>query len=60
MHIGQVVQKSIHEALDWVTDAPAHLSKQKNEIAVAILAQVTERLRRPATRQGAAARVVAG
>ena len=43
-HIGQVVQKSIHEALDWVTDAPAHLSKQKNEIAVAILKEIRERL----------------
>ncbi len=35
-------------------------AKSPAEIAVAILAQVTERLRRPATRLGAAARVVAG
>ncbi|MBA4492538.1 excinuclease ABC subunit UvrA [Paracoccus sp. S1E-3] len=43
-HIGQVVEKSIREALDWVTDAPAHLSKQRNEIAVAILKEIRERL----------------
>ncbi len=43
-HIGQVVEKSIREALDWVQDAPAHLSKQKNEIAVAILKEIRERL----------------
>ncbi|WBU60783.1 excinuclease ABC subunit UvrA [Paracoccus albus] len=43
-HVGQVVEKSIHEALDWITDAPNHLSKQKNEIAVAILKEIRERL----------------
>lgn len=35
-------------------------AKSPAEIAVAVLAQVTERLRRPATRLGAAARIVAG
>ncbi|MCF6231697.1 MAG: excinuclease ABC subunit UvrA [Rhodobacteraceae bacterium] len=44
MHVGQLVQMSIREALQWVTDAPAHLSKQKNEIARAILKEVRERL----------------
>ena len=43
-HIGQVVQLSIHEALAWVQDAPDHLSKQKNEIAAAILKEIRERL----------------
>ncbi|WCR11580.1 excinuclease ABC subunit UvrA [Paracoccus stylophorae] len=43
-HIGQVVQLSIHEALVWVQDAPDHLSKQKNEIAAAILKEIRERL----------------
>ncbi|WBU57132.1 excinuclease ABC subunit UvrA [Paracoccus sediminicola] len=43
-HIGQVVEKSIHEALDWITGAPNHLGKQKNEIAVAILKEIRERL----------------
>ncbi|WBU62980.1 excinuclease ABC subunit UvrA [Paracoccus aerodenitrificans] len=43
-HVGQVVEKSIHEALDWVQDAPNHLGKQKNEIAVAILKEIRERL----------------
>lgn len=35
-------------------------AKSPAEIAVSILAQITERLRRPATRLGAAARVIAG
>ncbi|MGZ3216105.1 excinuclease ABC subunit UvrA [Paracoccus sp. T5] len=43
-HVGQVVQLSIQEALDWVTDAPNHLSKQKAEIAAAILKEIRERL----------------
>ncbi|MGR3321612.1 MAG: excinuclease ABC subunit UvrA [Pseudooceanicola sp.] len=44
MHIGQVVQLSIREALDWVQHAPDHLSQQKNEIARAILKEIRERL----------------
>lgn len=43
-HVGEVVQLSIKEALAWVEDAPNHLSKQKNEIAVAILKEIRERL----------------
>ncbi|WP_298802262.1 excinuclease ABC subunit UvrA [uncultured Lentibacter sp.] len=43
-HAGQVVQKSIREALDWVTSVPASLSPQKNEIARAILKEIGERL----------------
>ena len=43
-HVGQVVQMSIREALDWVDAAPASLSKQKNEIARAILKEIRERL----------------
>ncbi|MFV0294157.1 MAG: excinuclease ABC subunit UvrA [Paracoccus sp. (in: a-proteobacteria)] len=43
-HVGQVVEKSIHEALVWVQSAPESLSKQKNEIAVAILKEIRERL----------------
>nr|WP_111298587.1 excinuclease ABC subunit UvrA [Paracoccus saliphilus] len=43
-HVGQVVQLSIQEALDWITDAPNHLSKQKAEIAAAILKEIRERL----------------
>jgi excinuclease ABC subunit A len=35
---------SIREALAWVTDAPNHLSDQKNEIARAILKEIRERL----------------
>ena len=44
MHIGQVVQLSIREALDWIETAPEHLSQQKNEIARAILKELRERL----------------
>ena len=43
-HAGQVVQMSIREALDWFREAPKHLSKQKNEIARAILKEIVERL----------------
>ncbi|AUM74306.1 excinuclease ABC subunit A [Paracoccus jeotgali] len=43
-HIGQVVQKSIHEALDWVQAVPDSLSVQKNAIAGAILKEIRERL----------------
>ena len=44
LHVGQVVQMSIREALAWVEDAPNHLSAQKNEIARAILKEIRERL----------------
>jgi len=43
-HAGHVVQLSIAEALDWVESVPAHLSDQKNQIAVAILKEIRERL----------------
>jgi excinuclease ABC subunit A len=43
-HIGQVTELSIREALAWVEGAPAQLSKQKNEIAAAILKEIRERL----------------
>ncbi|HRM75475.1 MAG TPA: excinuclease ABC subunit A, partial [Paracoccus sp. (in: a-proteobacteria)] len=36
-HIGNVTELSIREALAWIEAAPGHLSKQKNEIATAIL-----------------------
>ncbi len=44
LHVGQVVQMSIKEALAWVEDAPNHLSVQNNEIARAILKEIRERL----------------
>ncbi|WP_323716869.1 excinuclease ABC subunit UvrA [Paracoccus aminovorans] len=43
-HIGEVTQLSIREALAWVEASPAHLTKQKNEIAAAILKEIRERL----------------
>ncbi len=44
LHVGQVVEKSIHEALDWIQTVPEHLSNQKNEIARAIVKEIRERL----------------
>jgi excinuclease ABC subunit A len=44
LHVGEVVQKSIREALDWVERVPVQLSAQKNEIARAILKEIRERL----------------
>ncbi|MFT7037906.1 MAG: excinuclease ABC subunit A, partial [Paracoccaceae bacterium] len=44
LHVGQIVRMSIREAYDWAESAPEHLSKQKNEIAKAILKEVRERL----------------
>ena len=43
-HIGQVVQLSIRDALEWCQNAPKSLNKQKNEIAHTILKEITERL----------------
>ncbi|MBW6506648.1 MAG: excinuclease ABC subunit UvrA [Rhodobacteraceae bacterium] len=44
LHIGQVVQMSIREALAWVESVPAALTAQKNEIARAIVKEIRERL----------------
>ncbi len=43
-HVGKVVQLSIKEAYEWCKSVPADLTKQKNEIAVAILKEIRERL----------------
>ena len=44
LHISQVSEMSIKEALAWTLDAPNHLSSQKNQIATAILKEIRERL----------------
>ncbi|MDF1668625.1 MAG: excinuclease ABC subunit UvrA [Roseovarius sp.] len=44
LHVGQVVQMSIREAFDWCETVPDNLTKQKNEIARAILKEIRERL----------------
>ncbi len=44
LHAGQVVQMSIREAYDWCNAVPDQLTKQKNEIARAILKEIRERL----------------
>jgi excinuclease ABC subunit A len=44
LHVGQVVQMSIREALAWIEDVPNHLTPQKQEIARAIVKEIRERL----------------
>ncbi len=44
LHIGEVVEKSIKESAAWIDAVPATLSNQKNEIARAILKEISERL----------------
>src|SRR6056297_342432 len=44
LHVGQVVQMSIREAHAWCETVPGHLTKQRNEIARAILKEIRERL----------------
>ncbi len=44
LHIGQVTEKSIKEAHEWIQSVPLTLSTQKNEIARAILKEIRERL----------------
>tara|TARA_R110002096_G_scaffold97354_4_gene217008 strand:- start:10216 stop:13050 length:2835 start_codon:yes stop_codon:yes gene_type:complete len=44
LHVGQVVQMSIKEALDWIESVPERLTDQKNAIAIAILKEIRERL----------------
>ena len=44
VHIGQVVQMSIKDAFAWCKEVPEKLTRQKNEIASAILKEISERL----------------
>ncbi|PRY78858.1 excinuclease ABC subunit A [Yoonia maritima] len=44
LHAGQVVQMSIKDAYDWCLAVPDQLTTQKNEIAKAILKEISERL----------------
>ncbi len=44
LHVGQVVEMSIRDVLDWAEAVPGGLSAQKNEIAHAILKEIRERL----------------
>ena len=44
LHVGQVVEMSIHEAEDWVGGVMTKLSNQKQEIARAIVKEIRERL----------------
>ncbi|MGR3755961.1 MAG: excinuclease ABC subunit UvrA [Tranquillimonas sp.] len=44
LHVGEVVQMSIREALAWCETVPQALTRQRNEIARAILKEIRERL----------------
>lgn len=44
LHVGELVQMSIQDALSWCEGVPEHLSDQKNQIAAAILKEIRERL----------------
>jgi excinuclease ABC subunit A len=44
LHVGELVQMSIRDALSWCENVPEHLSDQKNQIAAAILKEIRERL----------------
>ena len=44
VHIGEVVNLSIQDALDWVKSVPASLSNQKNKIGDSILKEIIDRL----------------
>jgi excinuclease ABC subunit A len=44
LHVGQVVEMSIREAFAWISGVPAQLTKQKAEIAQAIVKEIRERL----------------
>lgn len=45
LHIGQVTQMSIREAVAWFEELPGKLTSKQNEIAVRILKEIRERLR---------------
>ncbi|MCC5972003.1 MAG: excinuclease ABC subunit UvrA [Pararhodobacter sp.] len=44
LHISQVSEMSIKDALAWIETVPEHLSKQKGQIATAIVKEIRERL----------------
>jgi len=44
LHVGELVQMSIRDALSWCESVPEYLSDQKNQIAAAILKEIRERL----------------
>ncbi len=44
LHISQVSEMSIKEALAWIETVPEHLTKQKGQIATAIVKEIRERL----------------
>ena len=44
LHIGEITAMSISEVLEWVREVPKTLTSQKNEIAQAILKEISARL----------------
>jgi len=45
LHIGQVTEQSIRNAVGWFEDLPPKLTEQQNQIAFRILKEIRERLR---------------
>ncbi|MDE2915218.1 MAG: excinuclease ABC subunit UvrA [Paracoccaceae bacterium] len=45
LHVGQVVEKTIADAYAWIADVPRSLSGQQQEIAIAVIKEIRERLR---------------
>ena len=43
-HIGELVKYSISDSLNWINGISSNLTKQKNEIAAAIIKEIQERL----------------
>ena len=43
-HIGEILELSVRDAVEWATDLPKHLDKKRNEIASRILKEIRERL----------------
>ncbi len=43
-HVGEIVEMSIRDALDWIEQAPGTLTRQRQEIARAIFKEIRERL----------------
>ncbi len=44
IHLGELVEKSIGEVLQWVSEIPADLSEQQNKIGASIFKEIKDRL----------------
>ena len=44
LHLGELVEKSITEVLQWISEIPAELSEQQNTIGTSIFKEIRDRL----------------